>query len=112
MRENEDPRAGSRVRTRFEAAYSGERREGSGWLADISYTGALIEGASIQPRVGMRVRLHVFLPHRDEPLEIAGVVVRHTENGFAIAYQKPDPAAQRLVDDAAALVSAPVAVTG
>ena len=41
------------------------------------------------------------------PFEIAGRVVRHTEQGFAIAYKNLDADVERLVDDAAAIVSAP-----
>lgn len=102
-----EQRRDRRIRTRFETLYSTERREGGGMLADISYSGARFEQTSLQPRAGARVRIHVFLPSRSEPFELVGEVVRVTEQGFAIRYEKPKPEVCRLVDDAAALVSLP-----
>ena len=105
--EDQDPkRREGRVRTRFEALYSSGGFEGAGVLEDISYSGAHFEDATLRPPMDMEIRVFVFI-QPVSPLELTGRVVRHTEKGFAIAYKVLDPEIQRLVDDAAALVSAP-----
>jgi len=93
-----------RVSTRFEALLSSGRQEGAGHLADISYTGALFAETSIQPPLGTEIRAYVFV-QPVAPFELRGHVVRHSEGGFAIAYDKVDPEVQSFVDDAAAIVS-------
>ncbi|MCZ6464312.1 MAG: PilZ domain-containing protein [Proteobacteria bacterium] len=101
-----DNRRDMRIRTQFETLYSAGRSEGAGVLADISYSGARLEGVSSKPDIGTELRLYVFL-QPVMPFELIGEVVRHSENGFAIEYKNLDPEVRRLVDDAAALVSAP-----
>ena len=94
-----------RIPTKFELLYSSGRREGAGVLANISYSGARIEETQLQPPIGDQLRFYVFL-QPVAPLELVGVVVRHTETGFAIEYDKvEDPEVRRLVDDAAAIVN-------
>jgi hypothetical protein len=95
------------------AHYSFGRVVEVGELANISYSGALIEGTTIRPEIGTFVVLHVNLnpPSAFEattPFELAGNVVRHTTTGFAIEYKDNlDPDVRRMVDDAAALMTAP-----
>ncbi len=97
-------RRDGRVQTRFESLYSAGRGEGTGTLADISYSGAMIEESSLQPEVGRELRLYVFV-QPVAPFELIGKVVRVTEHGFAIEYEKiEDPEIRRFVDDAAAIV--------
>ena len=103
---HENRRGQDRVRTQFETLYSAGRLEGSGILADISYSGAMIVEASLRPDVGEKIRLYVFV-HPVSPFELIGNVVRHTEDGYAIEYEVLDPEVRRLVDDAAAIVTAP-----
>ncbi len=102
----ENRRGDGRVRTQFETLYSAGRTEGAGVLADISYSGALIAEASLRPEVGDKLRLYVFV-QPVSPFELIGSVVRVTEDGFAIEYELSDPDVRRLVDDAAAIVTAP-----
>jgi hypothetical protein len=102
----ENRRGDGRVRTQFETLYSAGRTEGAGILADISYSGALIAEASLRPEVGDKLRLYVFV-QPVSPFELIGNVVRVTEDGFAIEYELSDPEVRRLVDDAAAIVTAP-----
>jgi len=88
------------------AHYSSGPEEGFGVLANISYSGALIEDTSVQPAVGTRVRVYVFVEPVDpiapaSPYELVGRVVRHSYSGFAIEYEDPDPEVRELVDDAA-----------
>lgn len=101
-----DQRRSPRIRTRFESLVSAQREEGVGLLADIAYEGAHVEEASFQPAIGAAVRIYVFI-RPVAPFEITGHVVRHTERGFAIEFEKLRPEVRSLVDDAAALVTVP-----
>ena len=99
-------RRGERVSTALNAHYSSGPEEGIGVLANISYSGALIEGSSVQPSVGSRVRVYVFTEPLDpiapaSPCELVGRVVRHSSSGFAIEYEDADPEVHQLVDKAA-----------
>jgi hypothetical protein len=100
-----------RISIRLEAFYSYGRVEDNGMLADISYSGALIEGTTMQPEIGTRVVLYVHLnpPSAFEatpPFELTGHVARHHSTGFAIEYEdNHDPDLRRMVDDAAAIVA-------
>jgi hypothetical protein len=100
-----------RISIRLEAFYSFGRVEGDGMLADISYSGALIEGTTMQPEIGTRIVLYVHLspPSAFEatpPFELTGHVARHHSTGFAIEYEdNHDPDLRRMVDDAAAIVA-------
>lgn len=96
-------RRDGRIPTQFESLYSAGRSEGTGRLADISYSGALIEGASLKPEIGKPLRIYVFV-QPVAPFELVGTVVRHTESGFAMEYETPSEEVQRFVDDAAAIV--------
>ncbi len=95
-----------RVPTRFEVLYSAGRMEGAGVLLDISYSGALFGETSLRPELGKTIRAYVFVQPVN-PIELVGEVVRLTADGFAVRYQISDPELRRLVDDAAAVVSAP-----
>jgi hypothetical protein len=102
--ENEgNRRRDGRVQTRFESLYSAGRSEGTGTLADISYSGAMIVGASTKPDIGKPLRVYVFV-QPVAPFELVGTVVRHTEEGFAIEYPTLSEDTRRFVDDAAAIV--------
>jgi hypothetical protein len=102
-----EKRRNFRVKTRFEILFSSRREEGTGVLADISESGALVENASLQPQPGGSIRVHIFLPNRPEPFELLGHVTRHTERGFAIEYEKLSSEVCRLLEDAAAIVAVP-----
>jgi hypothetical protein len=97
-------RAQGRVQTRFESLYSAGRSEGTGTLSDISYSGALVEGASLAPEIGKTLRLYVFI-QPVAPFELVGEVVRHTERGFAISFHDMSDEVKRFVDDIAAVVN-------
>ena len=99
MENSRDPR----FHARFDAFCSAGREEGSGILADISRSGARLEETSLQPEVGSKVRLYLFV-RPVNPVELVGEVVRHTDSGFAIAIIECGDI-QELIDDVAALVS-------
>ena len=103
-----DPRRSPRFRTRFDALISAESEEGAGVLAEISYAGARLEESSINPPVGSRVTLYVFV-QPVAPFTLTGQVVRSTKDGFAITYELFDPEIRRLVDDVSAMVVNPPA---
>jgi len=102
----QEKRKGTRFKTRFDALYSMGASEGAGCLVNISYSGALLEHASLRPEPGTSVRLYVFV-QPVLPFELIGHVVRTTDKGFAIQYDISDPEVRRLVDDVAAIVGAP-----
>ena len=54
--------------------------------------------------LGTRIVLYIFL-RPVQPFELAGDVVRHTENGFALALEEPSLEVRHLIDDVAALVT-------
>ena len=97
-----------RVWTRLEAYYSYDRVEGAGVVANISYSGALIEQTPKQPEVNTPIILYICLYPptaftAQSPFELVGRVVRHSPSGFAVEYAEDlDPALRRMVDDAAA----------
>jgi hypothetical protein len=102
-----EKRRDARFVTALNAHYSAGSEEGIGVLANISNSGALIEGSSVQPTVGSKVRIYVFSEPVDpiapaSPSELVGRVVRHSSSGFAIEYEETDPEVHRLVDKAAA----------
>jgi hypothetical protein len=106
MPPSSEKRRDSRVPTRLETNYSSGREDGSGILANISYSGALLKETSSLPRIGSLVRVHILLSEHSH-FVIVGQVVRHVEGGFAIEYSDLDPEVRRLVDDAAAIVGTP-----
>jgi hypothetical protein len=111
MTETTDRRRNDRFAIRLEAHYSFGRVVEVGVLANISYSGALIEDVTMQPKIGTRVVLQVQLTPASDlgavtPVELAGNVVRHSPNGFAIEYEDGlDPDSRQMVDDVAAIVS-------
>ena len=106
-------RRADRVRTHLKAYCSFGRVEGTAALANISYSGALIENTTMRPEIGTRVVLHVHLNPPEAfraatPFELTGHSVRHSSTGFAIEYQYMlDFDVRRMVDDAAAVVAVP-----
>jgi len=113
MRKGVENREGRRVSTRFETLSTAEdphdpttaAKQGIAMLSDISYTGARLHRTELNPPVGARIKVQIFLPSRSGVyFELQGDVVRHTTNGFAIQYPWPSPEICRLVDDAASLV--------
>jgi hypothetical protein len=99
-----DRRKSPRYKARFDALYSSGAQEGAGVLAEISTTGVRLEDTSIRPAIGTRIVLYIFL-RPVQPFELAGDVVRHTENGFALALEEPSLEVRHLIDDVAALVT-------
>jgi hypothetical protein len=97
-------RRGTRIKTRFKSLYSAVDQEGSAVLAEISYSGARLEGSEFQPSLGERVCVYVWLPRHAEPFELVGKVVRQMDDGFAIEYEKPGQDVCHMVDAAALLV--------
>ncbi len=80
-----------RVRVRFRAEFSGRRVQGQGLVENISSTGALIEKSSHLLTTGSEVMLRFSFFPGASPVEISAQVVRETENGFAVRFEKMDP---------------------
>ena len=113
MIETTNRRHENRVPTSLKAYYSYGRVDGVGVLADISYSGALIEGISTRPEIGSLIVLSVYLK---SPLgfgkvtlfEVSGVVVRHSSSGFAVKYEdNHEPDVRRMLDAADAIMASP-----
>ena len=103
-----EKRRSPRFKTRFDSLISATSEEGAGVLAEISYAGARLEQTTMRPPHGSKVKLYVFV-QPVAPFELEGVVVRHTESGFALSYELVDPELRRLVDDVGAVVADPSA---
>ena len=86
-----------RIKTRFLTLHSSGRDEGDGFITDISDSGALVEEVKSQPSIGKRVRLVFCLPDQAE-FELVGQVVRHTESGFGVEFEKHYPILRHLID--------------
>ena len=103
----------NRIPIRLEAFYSAGRVGGVGEVANISYSGALIEDTVMRPEIGTPIKLYLYLKPPSAftaaaPFELAGHVVRHSTNGFAIEHEdNRDPDLRGMVDDAAAVVAVP-----
>ena len=95
MGESTTIRKNPRVKTNYEAHFSSQRSEGEAVLADVSCSGARLEGASPMPNVGASAVLYVDLPDDSKPVQLTGRVVRLTETGFAIEFEGPTPDAQK-----------------
>jgi hypothetical protein len=70
-----------------------EKAEGTATLANISYSGALLQDTALQPGVGTPVTLYVFLKQPrafkgELPSELASVVIRHSSDGFAVKFEE------------------------
>ena len=106
MAEPPDTRRAPRIKVGLEVYYSSTREEGPAVLADVSSVGALLEQTQVRPRVGAKVGMTVFLPNGNERLQVDGQVIRHTEAGFAIEFERPSPHVyELLVEDAASVTS-------
>jgi hypothetical protein len=114
MTETTNRRHENRVPISLKAYYSFGRVDGVGVLADLSYSGALIEDISTRPpEIGTPIVLCVYLvaPRGLEevtPFKLTGHVVQHNSTGFAVKYEdNHDPDVRRMLDDAAAIVAVP-----
>ena len=102
----------NRVPIRLETYYTCDRLEGAGVVANISYSGALIERTPKQPQIGTPITLYIRLYppaafEAQSPFELVGRVARHSPAGFAVHYAEDfDLALRQMVDDAAAVVAA------
>ena len=103
----------NRIPTSLKTYYTFGQVDGVGWLADVSYSGALIEGVSTRPEIGTSIVLCVYLKSplvsgKVTAFELSGVVVRLSSTGFAIEYEdNHEPDVRRMVDAAAAIMAVP-----
>lgn len=98
-------RDSDRVIANFECLCSGSRGKGSGFLVDISDSGALMEEASFVPVRGELIGIAIEIPVAESGLLI-GWVTRHTNKGFAIEFDVSSPQSKRLVKEIGAIVPA------
>ena len=102
----------NRVPIRLETYYAYDRVEGAGVIANISYSGVLIERTATRPEIGTPITLYIRLYppsgfQAQSPFERMGRVARHSPSGFAVQYAGGfDLVLRRMVDDAAAIAAA------
>ena len=77
--------------------YASGTERGSGILASLSLSGALLETTSIQPPIGAAVEIRIRMPNDDKPLALAGIAVRHSASGFAIQFSKSAEVVRQLL---------------
>ncbi len=88
-----------------------ERVGGTATLANISYTGVLVESTAMRPEIGTPIKLYVYLkPPRvyemGAPTELTAAVARHSSDGFAVKFKdNHNPHVRRMVDEAAAVIA-------
>ncbi len=71
---------------------------GSGILASLSLSGALLETTSIPPPpLGTAVEIRIRRPNDDEPVVLAGIAVRHSTSGFAIQFSTSPAVVRQLL---------------
>jgi len=75
-----------RVTVQFNAEYAGEKAEASGVVRNISLGGALIESPTSPGTQGSEVRIRFAFFADAVPIEVRALVVRETENGFAVRF--------------------------
>lgn len=87
----DERRAAPRFRVRAPVEYA-DSASGRGITWDVSLSGVRIEGASASVPVGrtLTLRFSFFAGSFDTPL--SGRVVRHTGEGFAVAFTALEPA--------------------
>ncbi len=98
MRVASEKREHSRTRVNIGVLCSSGIERGSGVLADISLSGALIDETSLRPRLGAPVKIRFDLAGSDSPIELVGAVVRHTPSGFALQFATSEQIVGQLLD--------------
>ncbi len=80
--------------------YRGVNIDGSGTVANISASGALIEPASpsVRPGISLGVRISCF--PGSFGVELPSEVVRATDSGFAVCFKELKPEGRSVLDSA------------
>ncbi len=71
--------------------------EGSGFILNVSLSGAYVHEASQRLEVGTRVDLYFLQEKTERRLHAVGDVVRETESGFAVRFLRVERELRRLV---------------
>ena len=61
-------------------------QERSAQVVDISLSGALVECPAVLPVPGAPIKIQFGPPEADPPIELEGMIVRRTDDGFAIHF--------------------------
>ncbi len=95
-------RAGDRVSVRFRATYRARTIEGSGFVRNISHSGALIDPAEPPLLAGGQTKLCFSFFEGSLPVEVKAEVVRETKTGFAVRFTEMDPRLRGVIKQAIA----------
>ncbi len=80
--------------------YASGTKRGSGTMTSLSLSGALLEKTSIRPKLSAAVEIRFRLPSDENPLTLAGTLVRHSASGFAIQFTtNPEIVRQMLLSE-------------
>lgn len=90
---------------RFPAAnrvtFSTGDTEGSGRLANLSETGALIRESTQRLYPGIKIRVRIEEGAGEGSVELQAAVVRETDDGFAVRFLQVAPELARILAEAA-----------
>lgn len=100
--DREYKRVGERVRVRFRASYRARSVEGSGFVRNISHSGALIDPAEPPLLAGGHTKLRFSFFEDSLPVEVKAEVVRETKTGFAVRFTEMDPRVRGIIKQAIA----------
>jgi hypothetical protein len=98
--DREYKRVGERVRVRFRATYRARSVEGSGFVRNISHSGALIDPAEPPLLAGGQTKLRFSFFEDSLPVEVKAEVVRETKTGFAVRFTEMDPRVRGIIKQA------------
>ena len=85
--------------------------EGIASFIDISYSGALLGDTGLRPEVGTRIQFYLHLKppcasEASKPSKLAGIVIRHSSDGFAVVFEESrDPVVREMLGAAAAIIA-------
>lgn len=83
----------TRVGVRFPVEFCGRqnRGRGSGFVSNISSTGALLEGTDALLIAGAEITLRFSFFEDSTPVEVGAVVTRETSQGFGVRFAEMSP---------------------
>ncbi len=93
-------RAGDRARVRFRAEYRARGVDGSGFVRNISHSGALIDPAEPPLLAGGTLKLRFSFFEDSLPVEVKAEVVRETKTGFGVRFTEMDPRLRGIIKQA------------
>jgi hypothetical protein len=76
------------MRTQHPAFFEAAHHRGAAILCEVSYSGARLAVTGARPAVGEQVSVYVWPANQEEPVPLAGRVVGHRKDGFALEFEE------------------------